>query len=203
MKTIRHTLSVLAGLMLANGLFAGGATFNHKHPWFSKVTTTYELNDGTTVTWLVEDNKDPATRKDYDTLVYTATITPKTPGSFAYSMLTLGLQAVGHDLYVMSSETTLVNNTKESAKFAKPGDTTASAPAQYPLFVPRTGVKIDPKNPKLKPVNPDNVWFIEFNGSSCKLTIITANRERIGLTRWFDGSYGEGHDTTPPPSDPN
>lgn len=197
MKMIRNLIIVLAGAALANGLLAGGPSFAHSHPWFEKATTEYRLNDGTKVEWEVKHNKDTATQK-HDTLVYTVIITPKAPGGISYSMLTLGLQAVDYDVFIYSGDDIAADGTKTSAKFAKPGDTTARAPAQYPVFVTRTGIKIDPANPKLEVVNPDGVWFIAFDGIRCELKVIAANRKRIGQTRWADGSYGEGHDTTPP-----
>jgi hypothetical protein len=202
MKMIRNLTIVLAGLVLANGLLAGGPGFAHTHPWFKTAKTNYTFTDGSTVEWEVKWNSDPQTQK-FDTVVYTVTITPKTPAGEAYSMLTLGLQAVGHDLFILSSKDYLADGTTPSAQFAKPGQASASAPAQYPLFVPRAGIKIDQANPKLEAVNPDGVWFIAFKGAKCELTVIAANRKRVGLTRWEGGNYGEGHDTTPPPSDPN
>lgn len=197
MKTIRILIIVLASAAFANGLLAGGPSFAHSHPLFEKATAEYQLNDGTKVAWEVKPNRDTATQK-YDTLVYTVVITPKGPGGVSYSMLTLGLQAVNYDVFIYDGDDIAADGTKTSAKFAKPGDTTASAPAQYPVFVTRTGIKIDPANPKLEAVNPDGVWFIAFDGIRCELKVIAANRKRIGLTRWVGDGYGEGHDTTPP-----
>jgi hypothetical protein len=212
MNKIHSCFFIIIGLGLVNGMRADKKTTSglaHEHLRYETVTTTKVLEDKetkekVTVTITVKHN-DAASADRFCPFYYVVKIKQTTPHPANYSLLTLGVQSIEHDVLVHYP-------TPAGIGFAAPGDSAATRvpTATAKLLVGRTGLKTDVVNPRLQSVNGDAVWFVAVNNASgeAEFKVEPANRRRhLGVTAWSSGEvsedYQESHDNTPPGNGPN
>jgi hypothetical protein len=150
----------------------------HEHPQFSKVTTRFELNDGTVVEWEASPGA---------TNTYEVTVTQVLTGKLKiYSLLTLGLQNVRYP-----NEVTWIDG--KDVMLYTHGSATGT-PWGAKQTVPKTGLGASGQ------LDPDQIKFVSFSSRSSKFQVQATRPPRPGNTVWDDGSFGVliGHDNTPP-----
>ena len=195
MNISRSHLLLVAGLALAHLAPAhtpAGAGFTHDHPLFSAVTARYVFDDGTTVEFkTIEDDIGTS-----DSNRYTITITQTGNRTVTYSLLTLGIQAVGHRVNILSATAAGGN-----VMFAE-NQTAPLKPVTGPVLLESVGKK-STLNPGRTEIDGEKISFLSFDAKTCVLEVRAQDRVLVGRTKWArPANPAEGHDNTPPPSDP-
>ena len=195
MKNPCPHLLLVAGLALAPLAAAhtpAGAGFTHDHPLFSAVTARYTFDDGTSVEFrTVEDDIGTS-----DSNRYTITITQTGNRTVTYSLLTLGIQAIGHRVKILSASAT-----GGAVMFAE-NQTARLKPITGPVLLESVGKK-SALNPNRAEIDGEKISFLSFDTKTCVLEVRAQDRVLVGRTKWArPANPAEGHDNTPPPSDP-
>jgi hypothetical protein len=203
MNLLRPLLFLAAAIGGAPGTFAtplaSPIEIPHEHPRFRSVDTTYVMDDGAVVSWRAHRNPEPADGED--PVIHTVTIDLKAVNTDGkprtYSLLTFGVQAVGHDMIVRSMQAadgkvTILKPTNpiESVVLGKTPN----------LLIPKTGLKAGGTTAKI-----EAIWFISLEGTSCTLEVIPSGRKLSGYTVWAlqPKNFAEGHDNSPPKNPPD
>ncbi|HUG11369.1 MAG TPA: hypothetical protein VMM36_10160 [Opitutaceae bacterium] len=131
---------------------------------FSRVDTTYTFQNGVSVAW--HAFKDPATG-GYDDTFYTVTITKPKQGYQYFSLLTLGVQAIDHDVVVLNP-----GELVPSVHFLKPdGSPVPEKDGVYTIDAARSP-------------SHGAIYSVRFYRIACTFTVRAVNRSKAGRTRW-------------------
>jgi hypothetical protein len=210
---LKTMLATLCALTIAHLASAHCGVIAHKHIKYKSVKSSWVVTiEGgyALVEWEASYNQPSAGRFDpvKNTLIITLLDDEPPKGKpmtadVTLSLFSLGAQAIGHDLQIRKAKARALDGSEiaDGAKFADAGEAAATAKTEF--YVRRTGVTVpDPKKPKDEAVNGDKICFVSFNGAKCEMEVEAANLKHIGVTTWWDGSYGEGHDNQPPENPP-
>jgi hypothetical protein len=125
---------------------------------------------------------------------YTVTVRKPSAGTLTnriYSLWSLGIQSADFKVTVTAPATaTLLDSQLATAN--KGG------------VVEATGKYFDGKKAKRFMPYTDKIEFVRFDSEGPhRFTVVEDGRLNCGFTTWQGGSVGEGHDNTPPTSEPN
>lgn len=118
-----------------------------------------------------------------------------------YSLLTLGIQDVDHEVMLESvtpaNGATLAGGTTATVGLVK-GTSATIDPLGVNQTVPRTDKLWSAKNGRHLPVD-SNIWLVKLAGAkSFVFRVTTITRPKVGFTRWDNLTVSDGHDNTPP-----
>lgn len=170
----------------------------HTHLLFRKTTTTFELTDGATITWVAT----PASGANQSAAAYEVTIKREKAEPRTYSLLTLGVQSV-------TNEARILGPLPAGVEILGPDGSKAAAATDAPagLRVLPTGLKPEIAG-KPRIINDGKVYFISFKTAEVvlKVQILSKNQPFEKVTEWKRdeaSTFGTGHDNTPPKNPPD